>query len=174
MSIIYDLSRPDEQVAINIKDKFTSAEICNAFTKTLTYIIADAFDLNSEETILIRYQIAHIMNGFASIKPKSLPNAVTHELKTKQYSKAITDREQGSYLIGREGLKPAEIDEWVDVIMEMISNSYDPAWMIQAETRAEFITLLSSLGIGGMKNPRAALYLPNSIKWNAAQKKETF
>ncbi len=174
MSIIYDLSRPDEQVAVNIKDKFTSTEICNAFIKTLTYIIADAFDLNSEETLLIRYQISHVMKGFDSSKPKSLPNAVTHELKTKQYSKAITDREQGSYLVGTEGLKPAQIDEWVDVILEMISTSYNPPWMLQAETRAEFITLLSSLGIGNAKNPRAALYLPNSIKWNAAQKKENF
>lgn len=171
MSILNDLSRPAEATNFNIQKKFSPTEICNAFKTTVTFMIADSFNLTGEETMWASYKIKEALHSLGTQKPKSLPNAVTHELLTRQYSTEVAKRKDGSYLTEGQSGNPADLHGWIDVIMEMVDSTYELDLMDEAETRAHLTFVLENLGVGGPANPRAALYLPNAVRWNAAQKR---
>lgn len=174
MSILDELSRPVEQQTVGVKRRFSPRQMHSAFTTTLTYMVSDALNLTGEETLWTSYQIKDALGQFADQEPRSLPNAVTHELLTNQYSKSVADRNDGSYLTSGESREPADLKGWIDVLMEMVDSSYDPDIMSSAQVRAKFTAILQQLGVGSVKNPRATLYLPNAIRWNAAQQKKTY
>lgn len=171
MSIINDLSRPTKNNSFNIKKKFKPNEICSALKVSMTYMVADAFNLTNEEIIWFGYQVGEALAPFSQEKPRSLPNVVTHELMTHQYSNLLAKRKEGAY-VKSEDIQESnnEVVIWIDVMMEMIDISYSPGLFVQAETRAKLMASLKELGVGHIKNPRAALYLPNAIRHNAAQR----
>lgn len=171
MSILSDISRPSGVRSFNIKDRFTANETCSAFKGALTYMISDSFNLTDEETIWAGYQIKQVLSVFEETYPQALPNAVSHELLTKQYSKSVMRRKDGIYLSAKDGGEPADLKSWVNVIMDMVDSAYRPDPFEDARIRAQFTSILEDLGVGKSQNPRAALYLPNAIRWNAAQSK---
>lgn len=172
MSILSDLSRPSEVTDTKNKRRFSTQEICHAFKVTLTYMVADSFNLTDEESTWTSYHITQILIPLSNKPPVSLPSAVTHELNTRQYSKSVTRRKDGTYFQAEDGGEVADLTGWVDVIMSMVITTYEPDIITQAQIRAKFTSLLEDLGVGKAKNPRAAFYLPNAIRWNAAQKKD--
>lgn len=140
-------------------------EVSSAFSSAITFIVANSFTLAQEEASWLAYNVQQIMAGFEERHVASLPNAVSLELKTRQYSTTLSSWEGGRYVKAGNEMEAANLDGWLDVIMDMIAPSYDLGIMEAARTRARFRTIFEELGVGGGSHPRVATYLPNAVRY---------
>ena len=167
MSISGDLGKTSfEETSL---DYLETNEVQSAFATTITYMIADAFQLESEEISWFNYKIKELICEFTLIKNASLPNSVSHELKTNHYSQNL------SSLVGdtRDKSDMQELvnaNDWLDVIMDMLKETFDINPIALAKTRATMGEALRKLGIGEKSNPRNALYLPNAIRYMVSRR----
>lgn len=172
MSIIDTLSRPRESVN-RVSTDFTSQQICNAMRTVITFTITDVFDLDPDESLWVSYQLHDILDIFEDMSPKALPASVVLELVSKKYSSNLTKRKEGQYVEHVVTDKEADLSDWVNIFMEMVTSSYYPIRPLQeAVVRGSIRDLLSTLGVGIEKSPRGALYLPNAVLFNLARKDE--
>jgi hypothetical protein len=140
----------------------------------ITYTITDVFDLTPEETLWLSYHVKTILEPFEKIKPKAVPIPVTQELLTRQYSQNLSIREEGGYVNKDVDVEDTHLNDWVDIIMEMITPCYQPIRpLLEASVRGQISGVLTELGVGIEKNPRGALYLPNAVRYNLAKKDDS-
>lgn len=170
MSIINTVAKPQEGKT-NRTQGFSNKQKCGAMRTVITFTITDVFNLTPDESIWLSYRVDQILKPFEEVAPNVLPTSVTHELTTRQYSTYLSERSEGSYNTPDETIEEASITDWTDVFMEMICSTYAPIRpMLEASVRGELTGLLMELGVGIEKGQRCALYLPNSVRYNLAQK----
>lgn len=173
MSIIDTLAKPDStdgKVSLNVSPQQT----CGAMRTVITYTITDVFDLTQEEALWLSYHIKNILVPFENVKPKAVPIPVTQELLTRQYSNHLLAREKGTYASKDADIEDTCLNDWVDIIMEMVTSCYQPMRpLTEASVRGQISGVLTELGVGIEKNPRGALYLPNAVRFNLAKKDDS-
>lgn len=144
-------------------------DVSSAFSSSITFILANSFTLEQEEASWLAYNVQQIMSDFSDRHTSSIPNAVSLELKTRQHSHALESWSGGGYVRAEQDIAPADLEGWLDFIMDMVAPSYDLNILAAAQTRARFRSVLEQLGVGG-KTPRAASYLPSAVRYNANAK----
>lgn len=173
MSIIDTLAKP-RSVEGHVSPNFSPQQTCGAMRTVITYTITDVFDLTPEEALWLSYHIKTILEPFEEMKPKAVPVPVTQELLTRQYSQNLSIREEGAYVDKDADTEDAQLSDWVEVIMEMVTSCYQPIRpLLEASVRGQISGVLTELGVGIEKNPRGALYLPNAVRYNLAKKDDT-
>lgn len=164
------------QVKTITADRISNESVLNALRTVITYTLVDAFDLNPDEATILNYKVAEALLPFKDATAHSIPQAVFHEIKTQEYSRNLSERTTGTYyqrekndLPKNVALLTAEFNDWVEIILEMVTLSYHPININSEITlRANISLVLSELGIGAKKNPRESYYLPNAVRYNLA------
>lgn len=170
MSIINTLAKPPQAKGI-VSHQFTPNQVCAAMRTVITFTITDVFDLTPEETLWLSYHMGTILEPFEASKPKAIPVPVMHELMTRQYSSSLSTREQGQYAHKESEIEDTRLSDWVEIIMEMVTSSYQPIRpLVEASVRGQISGVLTELGVGIEKSPRGALYLPNAVRFNLARR----
>lgn len=170
MSIVNNLTRPSETRASFYN--FNSKEIASALRTVVAFTITDVFDLTPEESLWTSYHINEIIKPFENMYPRTIPIAVSQELATREYSSRLQRRENGKYNAEQDAANAAELEDWVNVFMDMIAGSYHPLRpMLEATVRGQITGMLYELGIGKAENARAAIYLPNAVRFALNAKK---
>jgi hypothetical protein len=147
--------------------------VCSAMRTVINHTVSDAFDLTDEETMWVSYHLERILEPISTLKPKAIALPVKCELQSGLYSQRIADRSMRPSFPHAMDTKVANgtIDDWCMVIADTIQQCYDVRPMVQAEIEGGLRGILTELGVGHPTNARAARYLPNSVRYLLAHKK---
>lgn len=142
-----------------------------AFRIIFIYTISSSFDLNEEETIWVGYQLDSILSPLLRYKPNTVPFPVRQEMLKKTYSylleqKSRVDKKTITSQKFSNNVLIAELADWVDALMNILTMSYNLKPVDEIKIRGELSVLLSSLGVGALISPRMASHLPNDILTN--------
>jgi hypothetical protein len=140
----------------------------NAISSVLNYIITDAFDLTTEESMWVGYHLGNILSPLNNIIPTALMGAVKQELTNKEYSNRLFKRGniETKPVDVVAGVRYAPIEDWVESLSEIILSSYSGLRpMIKSSIIGSIHGLLTELGISSNpKKSRGSLYLPNAVR----------
>lgn len=140
----------------------------NAIASVMDYIITDAFDLSTEESLWVGYHLGNILSPLSNIIPTALMGAVKQEIMNKEYSGRLFKR--GSVpprsIELTSGVRYAPIEDWVESLSEVVLSSYPNLRpMIRSSIIGSIHGLLTELGINGNpRKSRGSLYLPNAVR----------
>ena len=154
--------------------KAMDSRVVSAISTVITYMLSDAFDMTSEESIWVGWTVKELLQPLENEHSEGLQVAVSRELETFEYSQSLFERDKtrGTVHIKHDNVKYATLDEWVEAVTEIIFASYNN---VRPMTRSRIIGsiagLLTELGITNDENSRASLYLPTSLRHIMASRK---
>lgn len=157
----------DEEKQYEISNRTVSA-----LSSVVNYIITDAFDLTSEESLWVGHHLAQILAPLKDIAPRAILGAVQKEIESGEYSLRMFERSVRTPLPAasaefNEAVKYAPVTDWVEGISEIILGSYpDVRPMIRSSIVGSIHGLFTELGVGdNKKNSRPSAYLPTSVRY---------
>jgi len=162
----YDFDEDDRLLKLVSADKTVSA-----LGNVLNYIITDAFNLTSEESIFVSMLLKQALDPLRSVIPTAIMGAVSQEISNGAYSLRMFERSVQepitsdlSYL---ENVKYASASAWTEGICQIIFASY-PA--LRPTIASRIIGSIHGIftEIGVQEDPRKSrlsAYLPNSIRY---------
>lgn len=142
-----------------------------AFRIIFIYTISSSFNLNEEETIWVGYQLDTILSPLLRYKPMNVPFPVRQEMLKQTYSYLLEQKSRNNRMMidsqkfSNKALI-AELNDWVDALMNVLTMSYNFKPVDEIKIRGELSVLLSSLGVGALVSPRMASHLPKDILAN--------
>ena len=145
---------------------YNDESVIKALRTVTTYLIADVFDLTSEETMWAGYHIDLAFSCLREERYQVLPAPVTLELKNSYYSDKLREREEQEArpIPASDEVRNATLDDWTDVFMETILVSYPSLRPLnEAKIKGYLSGLLEELGVSHPKSPRGSKYLPNTV-----------
>jgi hypothetical protein len=154
--------------------KAMDSRVVSAISTVLTYMLSDAFDMTSEESIWVGWTLKELLQPLENEHSNALQVAVARELETFEYSQALFERDKirGTVHTQHDNVKYAKLDEWVEAVTEIIFASYQNVRpMTKSRIIGSIAGLLTELGITNDENSRASLYLPNSLRHIMASRK---
>lgn len=146
----------------------SAAAVACALRTVLLHSLAEAFDLREEETIYAGVALDEALASLLDLKAHTVPFAVRQEMLDGSYTRLLELRSKAKVKRANTQfdarLGQPSLSEWVEALMAPIETSYDLRPSLIASMRGFFATLLSELGIGDKKNPRAAAFVPADIR----------
>lgn len=145
---------------------YNDESVIRALRTVTTYLIADVFDLTSEETMWAGYHIDLAFSALREEHYQVLPAPVTLELKNGSYSDKLREREEQEArpIPASKEVRNATLDDWTNVFMETLLVSYPSLRPLnEAKIRGYISGLLEELGVSHPKSPRGSKYLPNTV-----------
>jgi len=145
--------------------------VVNALSSVINYIITDAFNLSTENSLFVAFHLGQIFEPLKHIKPDALLAAVQKEMDCGEYSKRMFQREtmpiKNTDTSYSTGVRYASVSDWVEGLSEIVLGSYsDLRPMIQSSIVGSIHGLLTELGVGDdPRKSRASQYLPNSVRY---------
>jgi hypothetical protein len=138
-----------------------------SLSSVLNYIITDAFDLSSEESLWVGYHMGILLTPLANLIPTASLGAVRQEMRTKEYSARLFKRKEYPDAVKIDSaVKYAPIEDWVESLSEIVLSSYPELRpMIRSSIIGSIHGLLTELGLNSNpKKSRGSLYLPNAVR----------
>jgi nicotinamide mononucleotide adenylyltransferase len=164
---ILDREAAEESTLEESIDLSSNPNNVNALSSVMNYIITDAFNLSTEESMWVGYHLGNILSPLNNIIPSALMGAVKQEMSTREYSNRLFKRGEVSSLPETEksGVRYAPIENWVESLSEVVLSSYPNLRpMIKSSIIGSIHGLLTELGINSTKKSRGSLYLPNAVR----------
>lgn len=143
--------------------------VVRATRTVLLFTLSDCFALVPEEILWAGYHLDRVLAPFAGQTPSKVPLVVRREMlpphpftQALSAAEAAANRAQpavhdGQTAYGRE-------DDWAGVFTQMITQTWSPRPMQEAEAHGLIVGLLRELGVGDAQQPRASRYLPNDVR----------
>lgn len=166
--------RPDGFRPVEIQDTGISVNpesaIANATAMrvVLLYMLAEAFDLRSEEQVWAGWALDDACSSLIDHKPHTVPLSVRQEMLNGTYSRMLELRAKPGPLrnmnVYDTRVVHADAGEWADALVAPIQASYVLPPFKEIEIRALLVTLLLDLGIDNPTNPRGANHLPTELR----------
>lgn len=146
----------------------SSVAVACAMRNVLLHLISEAFDLREEETIYAGVALDNALAPLLDIQSHTVPFAVRQEMLDGSYSRVLELRAKARVRRANPlfdaSLSQPTLSEWVETLISPIETSYDLRPVVIAGLRGAFSTLLSDLGVGDPRNPRAAAYVPADMR----------
>jgi hypothetical protein len=157
------------QIRVEIPQNHTLQDISSAVSSVMNYILTDAFDLTSEESFWVGYELKTILSPISALRPRMYLAAVKKELDSKEYSEKLFSRDwdaAGQSQVTDPSVRQAPISDWVEMLSEVVLVSYpDLRSSLQAAVVGSIYGILTELGLSDDENTtRKSLYLPTAIR----------
>jgi hypothetical protein len=137
----------------------------------VNFIISDAFNLTSEETIWVSMMLTSALEPLKKVIPSATMGAVTQEMLNGIYSLRMFERDGqpnlGKEIVYNDSIKFASATDWTEGIYQIVYASYPnlrPA--ISSRIIGSIYGVFTELGVKeNPKESRVSSYLPNNIRY---------
>lgn len=143
----------------------------DALRTVILYTLTDVFGLATEETMWAGYHLEEALEPLNALKPTQVPLPVRQEMLEATYSQQLSRIEARGSRTVTASIDPvhatvaASINDWVGVLMQMVSSCYTLRPMVESTLTGRLAGLLRELGVGSGEGGRPARYLPNDIRY---------
>lgn len=152
---------------------FEAERTVSALSSVVNYIITDAFNLTSEESIWIGMLLNNALEPLKTIIPTATLGAVKQELHNGNYSIRLFERTStppnavtATNVIYDADVKYATVSEWTEGICEIILTGYPHLRpILKSRIIGSIYGIFRELGVGDNPDSRPSLYLPNNIRY---------
>ena len=155
----------DTGLDVNPGSSYSHAE---AIRSIMLYILADAFDLHTEETIWAGHAFDAVCGELVVHNPHSVPLAARQEMLNGTYTRQLELRENAHLLRGStvydRAVMTASREEWAEILLALVTSSYTLPPLTEARLLTIITTVLTELGVGSKQNPRGATHLPTDLR----------
>lgn len=143
-----------------------SEALHSAIKSVMVFNITDAFNLQEYECIWAHTHVSRILEPLLGAHIKSIAAPVKDELLTGMYSRKIAERRWDAHQPqGVSDTQQASVYDWAKVLANIILECYSVRPLYETSLVAQFVGLLTELGVGDPENPRASIYLPTALRY---------
>lgn len=152
---------------VNYQKQVRNSEALHSAVKTvMAFTITDAFNLEEYEYFWAHTHITRILEPLRGAHIKSVALPVKDELLTGMYSKKITERRWDAYPpVSVSDTQQASVYDWAKVLANLVLECYTVRPLYETSLVSQFVGLLTELGVGDPRSPRASTYLPNALRY---------
>lgn len=131
--------------------------------------LADAFALVPEEILYSGRHLDEVLAPLISRAPASVPLSVRHEMFEGNFAATLerleTSDASNAAAVDSPQQHRARAEDWAAVTVQMIGECYELGPIEEATMHGRIVGLLRDLGVDHPRNPRAARYLPNNVRY---------
>lgn len=131
--------------------------------------LADAFALVPEEILYTGRHLDDVLAPLMQRTPASVPLSVRHEMFEGNFAATLerleTSDTSNALAVDHPHSHRARAEDWAAVTVQMIGECYTLNPIEESTMLGRIVGLLRELGVDHPRNPRAARYLPNNVRY---------